>query len=107
MNYKKYSKDNIGKSFKFTNGFLIDNGVILENFLCTNNYLGTENIYKVFYINNGNYRIRYVPHSDIVVSDNISEITENEINLRLKYRWAIEDIEDYWYNFVNYTHIKV
>lgn len=65
-------------------------------------------MYKVFYKTSDNKaRIKYVPYNDIIVSHFDSSLVDDEIILRQFYRWSLEDIEDYWYNFVNYNRLKV
>lgn len=108
MNIITNKTDNVGKEFAFVNGFPITEGVILENIICTNESLGTKELYKVFYKTSDNKaRIKYVPHEEINVSYIDSSVVDDEITLRQFYRWSLEDIEDYWYNFVNYNRIKV
>ena len=97
--------ENVGKQFNLKNNLNTSNTIVLQEFNCYNNLLGDYHLFKVFYVDgDGTPTIQYIPNDRINIKNDNYSYSGNENELRKKYNYSINYVEDYYFKLVNNTN---
>lgn len=97
--------ENVGKQFNLKNNLNTSNTIVLEEFNCYNNLLGDYHLFKVFYVDgDGTPTIQYISNDQINIKNDSYSYSGNENELIERYNFAINYVEDYYFNLVNNTN---